>query len=269
MKISSRLLHKSTALRLRKNGFSLIELMVAMTIGLFITLGLSGMFLSMYNSSSTQRTLSQFQDNQRFAIIVLNNTLDLAGYFWNPAATLVSTALPATTVANPDGSTFAAGTGIVGTSTGTNDTFNVYYQTGGNTNDGVMNCQGQTAPTATTPITYINSFSIDANNNLVCAVTPGGGATSSALILANNVQSMRVLYGLVYTGPCGGTAINIPYVGSYLTASQVNAATTAANAAGCAGSQWYYVATAQVTLVFLNPATNTTSTWIQTFNLMH
>ena len=253
----------STAPRSRQAGFSLIELMIAVTIGLFITLGLSEMFLSMYTTSATQRSFAQFQDNQRFAINILSNNLSLIGYYWDPNSTTITNALVATTTSNPDGSAFAAGTGLVGTSPTTgSDTINVYYQSGGSAADGLINCQGQTAPTAATPVTFINSFSIDANSNLVCAVRVGTGTTGSPLIVANNVQSMKILYGLIFT-PASPTTLP-PYVGSYMTATQINAASVSSGV-----SQWGNISSIQITLVFLNPVTNTTATRIQTFNVMY
>ena len=54
-----------------QSGFSMIELMVAILIGLFLTLGLSQIFLSMYSTSQSQGNLSQNQENQRLGIVML------------------------------------------------------------------------------------------------------------------------------------------------------------------------------------------------------
>lgn len=223
-------------------GFSLIELMVAITIGLFITLGLSQMFLSMYSTASTQRGLADFQDNQRIGVTVLTNTMELEGYYSTPSASL----LPVATV-NADGSSFAAGTAIVGT-TGTNDTVNIYYQTGGSAVDNIINCQGGASTLAAT---VINSFSINASNQLVCTVS-SAGVTSAALVLATNVTGMKILYGVIGSAQTG--------MSCYLSAAQINASGAA---------NWANVVSAQITLTLLNAVTNTSTNWVQTINLLH
>lgn len=243
----------ATISRHRENGFSIIELMVAILIGLFIVLGLSQMFLSMYSTAASQRSFATFQDSQRLALTVLQNNVALAGYYPNTStAGAANTALPATT--NADKSVFVAGTGVVGTTAKTNgttsDTINIQYQSGGNTVDDIINCQGGAAAAATTPVTFINSFSVS-GGNLQCTVTTGTGTPNTPLVIANNVSSMTILYGVISSGATS--------IGSYLTADQINTA----------GAVWGSVASVQITLVLTNPVSNTNSTWIQTINLVH
>ena len=254
-------------MRLRQKGFSLIELMVAVVIGLFIVLGLSQMFISMYSTSQSQSTLSQYQTGQTQAIVALTNTVQLAGYYASTptSATYASTALPAFTNTG-DGSSFVAGAGIVGTTgTGTpeQDTLDIYYQSSGS--DNIYNCQGGVTPIGTpTPIytAVVNSFSVNASNQLVCTVSVGGAAPTTALVLANNVQSMTVLYGVDTTG---ATSTPADTTDAYMTATQVGAA-----------GDWLYVRAVQITLNFctanvITPALtscNTTTPWVQVINLM-
>jgi type IV pilus assembly protein PilW len=248
-----------TSTQHKARGFSLIELMIAIVIGLFITLGLSQMFLSMYSNASTQRGLAAFQDNQRLALTVLANNLDLAGYYTGTGTVTAATS-PLVATKNADNSTFTLGAGLVGTdaaSNGTsNDTINVQYQSGGNTVDDIINCQGGAATGATTAATFINSFSVNSSNQLVCTVTTNGGTPSSALVIASNVASMSILYGMI------NPATNS--IGSYLTADQVNSVAALGN-----GSGWNTVCSVQVTLVLTNPVSNTNTTWIQTINTLH
>jgi|GEM_PF-488705 len=247
----------------RQQGLSLIELMVAVIIGLFITLGLSQLFLSMYSTSASQNTLAQYQDNQRIAIVMLTNTTQMAGYFYNPTAQTANAALPALAAANADTSVFTAGAGVTGfgpatgTTAATSDSINLYFLSSGS--DDIYNCQGGIAAVGI-PTAFVNSFSIDANNQLQCTVTSivANVATgpNTPLALATRVKSMNILYGVDVAGT--GT------VSSYLSANAVQAA-----------GLWANVRTAQITLNFftpnvLNPAvTLTTSTpWLQTINLM-
>jgi len=258
-------------IRPRQNGFSLIELMVAVLIGLFLTLGLSQIFLSMYSTSKSENVLSQYQSNQRQAIVALTNSVQLAGYY--PATSTITTigpntsALPATTNSSPgDGSQFTAGAGIVGTTgsgTPEQDTLNIQYQSSGS--DNVYNCQGGLVTSATT---VIDSFSINAaNNQLICTVTVAGTTTAS-LVLANNVHSMTILYGVDTTG---GSTTPPP---ADTTNTYMNAKTVTAD------GYWLYVRSVQITLNFCTPnvisagapvaasTCNSPTSWVQTINLM-
>lgn len=248
----------------RQNGLSMIELMVAVVIGLFIILGLSQIFLSMYSTSQSQSTLFQYQNNQRTAITSLINQVQLASYFAQTPTSVSfgSTVLPAVT--NADGSTFIAGTGIVepyGASAKTTDTLNIYYQTNGI--DNIYNCQGGVAAITSpvTYVTYINSFSVNSSNQLVCTVTTNGvGKPSTAQVLADNISSMTILFGVDTTGSGGVTNTT----NAYLTAAKMTAA------------MWPNVRAVQITLNFCTPnplvpaLTNcsTTTPWVQTINVM-
>jgi len=244
--------------RLRQGGFSLVELMVSIAIALFIAAGLTFLYINMKTTFNSQDQMSQLQDAQRLAVTMLTTTVQSTGYFPNPSpSNTASTALPASTQNNTDGSSFAAGQGIVGkvgtSGTGnTSDTVNVRYQTSGT--DAVMNCQGATATVQTT---WVNTFSIDTSNNLNCAVAAtGGGVTTAAAAvpLVANVSKMTVLYGVDIDGD-GNTD-------TYLPASQITAAL------------WPTVRSAKFTLNFVVPSiapgvAATTQTWTQTIRLMN
>lgn len=234
----------------KQQGLTLVELMIAIAIALFITLGLSLLYVNMKSSFNAQDQMAQLQDAQRVAATMLNTTVESAGYIPNPSPTnTVQSQLPASTTNNLDGSSFALGQFVVGTGGGTgtgtaSDTLNVRNQTSGT--DNLMNCQGATNATQTV---WVDSFAIDNNNNLTCAVNGG-----TAYTLVANVSAMKVLYG-----------VDIDQDGSadtYLTASQMTIAL------------YGYVRSVKVTLTFIVPAsiangTATTRTWTQTIRLMN
>ena len=60
-------------------GFSLIELMVAMVIGVIILLGLISLFNSSSALSRSQSGLSVLQENGRYAISRLKRDIEVAG----------------------------------------------------------------------------------------------------------------------------------------------------------------------------------------------
>jgi type IV pilus assembly protein PilW len=231
----------------RQHGFTIIELMVSITIALFITAGLAQIFGSMLNTFLVQNKFTQFEDNERLAMSLMMASIPSARYFANPVTNTAATALPATTTTLLDGVTFAAGQGVSGTGSGTgtgssSDTIDIEYQTSGT--DTLENCLGATY---TTKQVVINSFAVSANNELTCSVN---GAAAVPLI--SNVYSMAILYG-VDTKGLGTTD-------TYMTATQVATATTAASCSSTiTGSTncWMSVRVIRVSLTMFNPVANT------------
>jgi type IV pilus assembly protein PilW len=62
-------------------GFTLVELMVAMTIGLIILVAVSTLFVSSKQTYTTQDRLARLQENARFAMQFIIKDLRMAGYF--------------------------------------------------------------------------------------------------------------------------------------------------------------------------------------------
>ncbi len=65
----------------RARGFTLVELMVAITIGLIILAAISTLFVNSKKTYTTQDNLSRLQENARFAMQFLIKDLRLAGYY--------------------------------------------------------------------------------------------------------------------------------------------------------------------------------------------
>lgn len=63
------------------NGFSLVELMVALAIGLIILAGVSTLFVSSKQTYTTQDRLARLQENARFAMQFIIKDLRMAGYY--------------------------------------------------------------------------------------------------------------------------------------------------------------------------------------------
>ena len=250
---SSRPLRKSGT---AQAGFTLIELMVAIALSLFIVAGLSVLFVNLKTTFTSQDQQAQVQDSQRLAMTMLTTTIQSAGYFIDPLNNTQVGALPASVLNNPDGTSFSAAQGIGGTSGtvgpgGTSDTLNVRYQTA--SGDGIMNCLGGSNPSsAANPAVWVNSFAVNASNELTCAVNGG-----SAVALVSNVAQINLLYGVDTTGD--GTT------DTYLSA---NAITTA--------NLWGNVHSAKLTVRFVNLMNSNAGSvvalpqpWVQTISLMN
>ena len=64
-----------------QRGFSLVEMMIAMTIGLMITAGLVTIFSNTANSQQELRRSAQQIENGRYAMDVVSQDLQVTGYF--------------------------------------------------------------------------------------------------------------------------------------------------------------------------------------------
>jgi type IV pilus assembly protein PilW len=223
-----------------QRGYTLIEILVALLIALFLLAGLGTMVAGTRKTSTNQTSLAQLQDEERLAMSMLKNVIQTAGYFDsnpNNAATYTTaiSAFPAVTV----GSTALAKGQFIGGSHSVSlpDELVVQYQTNGS-GDGILNCNGSS--NATNVQTFVNYFfiGVGANaNQLMCSID---GNASDAVTLVNNVVNMQIWYGVsTPASRTGNTYVNS--VDTYMTANQVSA------------GNWANVISARVTLTFKNP----------------
>lgn len=227
-------------------GFTLIEFMIAIFLSLIIAAGMASIVQSMSRTFRSQDSLSQTQDGERLFLTMLHTAVQAAGYFVDPVNFSASTALIASTAANADGTSFTPGQAVVGTD-GTSSTVNVRYQAAVDPGDGsgLMNCQG-TNNTGTVAVIWVNSFAVNANNELVCSVNG-----NTALPLISNVASMTVVYG-VDTDSDGSAD-------TYLPANLITS-----------GGLWLAVISVKVTVNFVNISNvGSAPSLTQTVNLMN
>jgi type IV pilus assembly protein PilW len=220
----------------RTGGFTLVELMIALLIGLFLAGGLVTLVQAMKRTSVSQSGLSQLQDNERMAMSLISNAIQSAGYYPNPLVNNTSTFFiaqtsPATTATGAVA--LAAGQSMVGSVNNMNlalgDQITLRYTSAGA--DNVLNCAGATSATQTT---WAQTFVIDANQNLACSMYDG--ATAVVLPLVNGVTKLQILYG-VQTN----------------TSSLYNSADTYLPAGSMTAAYWNAVRSVKITLTFKNP----------------
>lgn len=65
----------------KNGGFSLVELMVALTIGLFLLGGLATIFMNSSEANHELQKTAQQIENGRYAIATLSQDLRLAGFY--------------------------------------------------------------------------------------------------------------------------------------------------------------------------------------------
>ena len=104
----------------RQRGYTLLEILVALFIGVFLLAGLFTILQNTRRTSSNQTGLAQLQDQQRMAMSILTDVIQNAGYF-DAATTSASVALP-TASGLVNSITMASSQGIAGSDAAAGDT---------------------------------------------------------------------------------------------------------------------------------------------------
>lgn len=90
---------------LRQAGLSLVELMVGLSIGLFLTLGLFTLISNTSNAFKVQDDFARMQDNAASALRYIGSSLRMAGFYgYAQSATVVNTSVGGITTVNDCGS---------------------------------------------------------------------------------------------------------------------------------------------------------------------
>ncbi len=155
--------HDTTLDVQRNAGFTLVELMIAMAIGLLLMAGAIGMLSQFRDGHRFLDGFSEVQENGRFAVQFVSRDVRMAGF---PADTFAGQAIIGT---NDDG-----GNG--------SDSITVSLESG-------LDCLGNAVAGA--PAVAINRYFI-ATNQLRCT---GNGAGGASAILVDEIQNMQILYG--------------------------------------------------------------------------
>jgi type IV pilus assembly protein PilW len=213
-------------------GFTFVEIMIAMLIGLFLIGGMLTLVQAMRRTFTSQSGLSVLQDNERMAMQLITDVVQSSGYYYTPLVNSPTVAFPAGTYGDANFTT--AGQALIGTGTwGVPDhDITSRYQTAGG--DNIINCTGNPSATAAT---WVNQFSITTLagvSYLTCNLWVNGNAQPTTVALIPGVTNMQILYG-VTTG--AGAASNS--IDTYLDASTM--------------TNWSSVRSVQVTLTFANP----------------
>lgn len=226
----------------RQRGFSLLELMVAMALGLLISAAAIQLFLANQISMNFQRGMNDVQANGRFAIDQIVHDIRLAGLGPASAVTNSSAAviglpfnvadipgLPNTSVAlNRNATARATGAGAVTGLLSDSDQLVVQYLAMNDTVD----CEGNTVAAGNY---LVARYFVRLDNGVPSLVCDGGNHNGAALdatagkeydkagsVLLSGVDSFQVLYGVddrIVTGAANGAA----RIARYIDANAYNA----------------------------------------------
>lgn len=228
----------------KQSGLTIIELMVAMVIGLFLLLGISSVYISNVKTSKARDQFSLLEDNARLALNSMTNVIQHTGFSTGQNRIILPNKF-ITAEVNPD-STCSAGhalftaneitkDAVTGDSIGTVYFGNAPVFAGG----AVVNidCSGLTLPapcqldnpantsTDNTKSHIYNTFFLENDGTLQCV----GSLSSKKQLIAEGIENMQVTYGVDTDG--SGTANK--YV----------------NASGVGGAWWSGVVSVQIAVL--------------------
>ncbi|MCU5785441.1 PilW family protein [Alloalcanivorax marinus] len=176
------------------HGFSLIELMVAMVLGLLITAAAVSLFSTNQRTFALQQAMSEAQEQGQLAMRFISQDLKLTGYMSDQVA---ATELAGVVTSPFDNMPVAAEGGA------DSDRLTISYH-------GDADCTGKTlTPTAITEI--VNSYWVDDDGNLKCR----GNLAADDVILLQGVRSFQVLYGI------DQTVDSVAFPARYVTADNI------------------------------------------------
>jgi type IV pilus assembly protein PilW len=198
----------------RQQGLSLVELMIALTIGMVLAIVATQAYMSASTAQSSQTDLTRIQESARFAFDLFAREARLAGYRNNAVpgdAWLSFDTSQATTsyiAGTNDPATVDLGGGVVPTVLNLSDTITFRYY--GHDNNAVppdaadgsiLDCQGNAIRRADLLSETIYVAADAANNNeptLFCGsvlTTAGGTVTRVQVPLIPGIESVQILYG--------------------------------------------------------------------------
>ena len=173
-----------------QRGMTLVSLMVASVIGLFIIAAALSMYSNSQNTYKTRQAASAAAENGRYALSDLRSTIVMAGRGMDGASSRDVQAIDKTFTSMPALSVLSHSDG----GTGGSDQISFRMAQGrdclGNVIPTVTNTEGKTIGTVTT-ITYSIQTNGDGINELVCSVD---GGVPQALV--SGIEMLKVVYGL-------------------------------------------------------------------------
>ena len=172
-------------------GFTMIEMLISMTLGLLLVIVIGQVFVTSKESYRTTEDLSRLQESARFAASQMSRIVRMAGFISDPLGNR-ATIFPA-------GTLVLDGANGAGTSS---DEITVRYQGSGSPT--ALPWQSKTVPSAVAAVNlavfhavarYFIATGADGGPALFCDNTGTVGVTTGPIELASGVENMQILYG--------------------------------------------------------------------------
>ncbi len=162
-------------------GFSLLEMLIAMALGLLLVVGIGTIFIGSNQTYRVQEQNARLQESGRFALEIVGRSLRQAGYrSIQHGATLLNTNFPGVAIAGNNGAGNAA------------DSITIRFD--GDVGD--QDCEGNNLGAA---LEVQNAFQLDAVN-LEFECDGNADAAVDPQPLVSNVEDLQVLYGIDTNG---------------------------------------------------------------------
>ncbi len=163
-----------------QRGFTLVELMIAMTIGLVLLLVIGTVFVSSRQTFSEQENLARLQETGRFALETIGRSIKQAGHVEIPFSGF-KVEFEGTPISGVNGSSNAP------------DTITLQFE------GAIGDSDCETTAVDITGKIIQNHFNIDTTNaelqcNGIISVTPGVPTTGSPLL--SNIEDLQIVYGI-------------------------------------------------------------------------
>lgn len=184
-------------------GLSLVELLVALALSLFLVAGIVTLYTSFRQGYEVQKQSMALQRKERLASNFVGAIVQSSGYYAQPQTYSPVTAFPSNL-------TFMAGQAIYGTSSSQSgdysDTLSLRFLTG--PGDNAVDCLGQQNTGSSTQL-YVNTFSLDSSKDELTCTVSGPGLTTQTHALVAGISSLHFLYGLDTDGD-GSANVYVP-----------------------------------------------------------
>lgn len=220
----------------RQSGLSLIELLVALALSLFLIAGVVVMFFSTTQSYHVQQQVAALQQRERLAATFVGSVVQSAGYYAQPLTYDQASAFPANTTFTGSGQYIYGNTSSY--TGGADDTISLRMLPG--PQDQVLNCLGNRNTGAKAQL-YVNKFFLDTTTKQLECTLSGPGISTQTQPLLDGVTSLQFLYGVDTNGD--GSADR------YLDASAVTTWTAVRSVTMVLGFSTHNAATGQVNTV--------------------
>jgi len=225
--------------RLRgQRGFSLIELSIAILIALFLIGGVIVVEQGVHRSYQDDSGFAQLEDEERFAMTIITQAVESAGYFPDPTSNV-----PNSNVLMPETTSTSGGVSIP--FAGAQSLFGIYQAS--SPNDSIATrfvagpastvdlCTGSATTSGVEYSTYLYvSNGTDGKPYLYCDLATAGSWAGTPVQLVSGIQNMQIMYGV---NTAGGDNVQ-----SYMFASDVTTK-----------GYWPDVSSIKVTLTLTNP----------------
>jgi type IV pilus assembly protein PilW len=178
---------KSSPRRFPATGFTLVEMMIAMALGLLLVLVIAQIFLGSKEAYKSIEEMSRLQENARFAVAQLGRVVRMAAYMTDPLgnrATIFPAAARALDAVDGGGSA--------------SDQITVRYQGSGTplADGSVLDCQGNAIKGGDLAVNkYYLANGANGRTSLFCDNTGTIGPANAVVELVPNVENMQVLFG--------------------------------------------------------------------------